>query len=254
MLNFLRSKLLASLLSCAVITASTCGYAYLNRSDDKNTTPSSSVTVTTTTAASAQPTDASNTTTTATASRSNNGSAAVTTPAATEKQTTVSTKCNAKATTKSTARATTKTTAKAATTTTKASSASADSFAEFRAQVIALVNQERTSRGLSALTENTKLTNVATLKSQDMINNSYFSHISPTYGSPFDMMKQFGITYRAAGENIAYGQRTPTEVMNGWMNSSGHRANILNTSFTQIGVGIAKAANGQIYWTQMFIG
>ena len=238
-------------MSCAVITASTFGYAYLTRSDDKNTTPSSAVTVTTTTAASAQPTDASNTTT---ASRPNNGSAAVTTPTptATAKQTTVTTKCTAKATTKPTAQATTRTTAKA--TTTKPTSAPADSFAEFRVQVIALVNQERTSRGLSALTENTKLTNTANLKSQDMINNHYFDHTSPTYGSPFDMMKQFGITYRAAGENIAYGQRTPEEVMNGWMNSSGHRANILHTSFTQIGVGIAKAANGQSYWTQMFIG
>ena len=87
-----------------------------------------------------------------------------------------------------------------------------------------------------------------------MINKGYFDHTSPTYGSPFDMMQQFGISYRSAGENIAMGQRTPQEVMNSWMNSSGHRANILNSSFTTLGVGIAKDANGTIYWTQMFIG
>ena len=79
----------------------------------------------------------------------------------------------------------------------------------------------------------------------------YFSHTSPTYGSPFQMMKAFGLSYRTAGENIAYGQRTPQEVVNAWMNSSGHRANILNSSYTQIGVGYV--ANGN-YWTQMFIG
>ncbi|MDF2592072.1 MAG: sporulation protein, partial [Clostridia bacterium] len=76
-------------------------------------------------------------------------------------------------------------------------------------------------------------------------------HTSPTYGSPFDMMKQFGITYKTAGENIAMGQRTPEEVVKAWMNSPGHRANILKSSFTHIGVGYV--ANGS-YWTQMFIG
>ncbi len=83
---------------------------------------------------------------------------------------------------------------------------------------------------------------------------NYFSHTSPTYGSPFDMMKQFGISYRSAGENIAKGQTTPQQVMQGWMNSPGHRANILNSSFTQIGVGIAKNSQGQLIWTQQFIG
>lgn len=83
---------------------------------------------------------------------------------------------------------------------------------------------------------------------------NYFDHTSPTYGSPFDMMKQFGISYRTAGENIAMGQTSPQQVMQGWMNSSGHRANILNSSFTQIGVGIAKNAKGQYIWTQQFIG
>ena len=84
-----------------------------------------------------------------------------------------------------------------------------------------------------------------------MHDKGYFSHTSPTYGSPFDMIKNFGISYRTAGENIARGQRTPLEVMDAWMNSAGHRANILNASFTQIGVGYVSDGN---YWTQMFIG
>ena len=84
-----------------------------------------------------------------------------------------------------------------------------------------------------------------------MKENHYFNHTSPVYGSPFDMMKTFGISYRTAGENIAMGQRTPEEVVNAWMNSEGHRANILNASFTQIGMGYVAEGN---YWTQMFIG
>jgi uncharacterized protein YkwD len=84
-----------------------------------------------------------------------------------------------------------------------------------------------------------------------MVDKNYFSHTSPTYGSPFDMMKTFGITYHTAGENIAYGYPTPESVVNGWMNSEGHRKNILNSSFTEIGVGYVSNGN---YWTQMFIG
>lgn len=101
------------------------------------------------------------------------------------------------------------------------------------------------------LTYNWELSRVARYKSQDMKDNRYFSHTSPVYGSPFQMMKDFGITYRSAGENIARGQRSPQAVVNAWMNSSGHRANILNASFTQIGVGYVADGN---YWTQMFIG
>ena len=128
------------------------------------------------------------------------------------------------------------------------------SFSSFQKEVVRLVNVERTKRGLSELTLNTQLSNVATLKSQDMINKNYFSHTSPTYGSPFDMMKQFNISYRTAGENIAMGQKTPAEVVNAWMNSQGHRENILNANFTEIGIGVAKSSNGTLYWTQMFIG
>lgn len=120
-------------------------------------------------------------------------------------------------------------------------------------EVIRLVNVERSKNGLAPLKANAELSKVATVKAQDMIDKNYFSHTSPTYGSPFDMMKKFGINYTAAGENIAYGQKTPDEVMNGWMNSSGHRANILNSNFTEIGVGVAQDKNGTPYWVQMFI-
>ena len=99
-----------------------------------------------------------------------------------------------------------------------------------------------------------ELSNVARTKSEDMRDNNYFSHTSPTYGSPFDMMKKFGIDYMAAGENIAMGQPTAASVMNAWMNSPGHKANILSVNFTEIGVGVAKDASGTIYWTQQFIG
>lgn len=121
----------------------------------------------------------------------------------------------------------------------------------FESEVIRLVNNIRQQNGLKALTENWELSRVARYKSQDMLDNRYFSHTSPTYGTPFQMIKAFGLSYRAAGENIAMGYSTPQAVVNGWMNSSGHRANILNASYTQIGVGYVAQGN---YWTQMFIG
>lgn len=127
-------------------------------------------------------------------------------------------------------------------------------YSTFQNKVVQLVNKERAANGLKALTVNDQLNKTATLKSEDMAKLNYFDHTSPTYGSPFDMMKKYGITYRSAGENIAEGQTTPEQVMQGWMNSPGHRANILNSSFTQIGVGIAKNAQNQYIWTQQFIG
>ncbi|MFB5675641.1 CAP domain-containing protein [Paenibacillus terreus] len=120
---------------------------------------------------------------------------------------------------------------------------------QFTAQVITLVNQERSKAGLKPLTNHTNLSNMALEKAKDMSKNNYFDHNSPTYGSPFDMMKKFGISYSYAGENIAMGQQTPQEVMKDWMNSQGHRENILNPNFTTIGVGYY---NG--YWVQEFIG
>lgn len=120
-------------------------------------------------------------------------------------------------------------------------------------EVARLVNVERARNGLPALSYNWQLARTARIKSEDMRNNNYFSHTSPTYGSPFDMMRNFGISFTAAGENIAMGQRTAAEVMTGWMNSPGHRSNILNPNFTQIGVGYAKDSYGRGYWTQQFI-
>lgn len=121
-------------------------------------------------------------------------------------------------------------------------------------EVVTLVNQERAKQGLAPLKDNSQLSNVARTKSEDMVAKNYFSHTSPTYGSPFDMMKKFGITYTSAGENIAMGQQTAASVMSSWMNSSGHKANILSKNFTEIGVGVAKDKSGSIYWTQQFIG
>ena len=121
----------------------------------------------------------------------------------------------------------------------------------YEAEVIRLVNEIRQQNGLQSLTANWELSRVARYKSQDMRDNGYFSHTSPTYGSPFQMIKDFGLSYRTAGENIAWGYPSPQVVVNGWMNSSGHRANILNASYRQIGVGYVAQGN---YWTQMFIG
>ncbi len=121
----------------------------------------------------------------------------------------------------------------------------------FEQKVVELTNQERSKYGVPALKHDVELSKVARVKSSDMKAKGYFAHNSPTHGSPFDMMKQFGITYRSAGENIAMGQRSPEEVVKAWMNSEGHRKNILNSSFTHIGVGYVAEGN---YWTQMFIG
>lgn len=121
----------------------------------------------------------------------------------------------------------------------------------YEQEVIRLTNLERAKYGLKPLTEDWELSRVARYKSQDMHDRRYFDHNSPTYGTPFQMMKAFGLSYRSAGENIAMGYRTPQSVVTGWMNSSGHRANILNSSYTKIGVGYV--ADGS-YWTQQFIG
>lgn len=120
-------------------------------------------------------------------------------------------------------------------------------------EVVRLINLERTSRGIPALAHHWELSRVARIKSQEMIDKNYFSHTSPTYGSPFKMMERFGLKFSAAAENIAYGQTTPKQVVNSWMNSAGHRANILSRSYTHTGVGAAKKSNGTLYWTQMFM-
>lgn len=133
------------------------------------------------------------------------------------------------------------------TTTTQTTSA----LSAYEQKVVDLTNQERAKNGLAALKVDLTLSKMAREKSRDMSANGYFSHTSPTYGSPFDMMKKYGISYRYAGENIAMGQRTPEEVVKAWMNSEGHRKNILSPNFNYIGVGHVPQGN---YWTQEFIG
>jgi len=133
--------------------------------------------------------------------------------------------------------------------TTPAAPAVAAPNLSYTQQVVALVNKERAAAGLKPVTGLDSLNKVAATKATDMRTNQYFSHTSPTYGSPFDMMGTFGITYRAAGENIAMGQKTPQEVMTAWMNSPGHRQNILSPDFNYIGVGFDNN-----YWVQEFIG
>ena len=120
-------------------------------------------------------------------------------------------------------------------------------------EVFNLINEQRTKNGLSPLKIDSELQNVARIKAQDMVNNNYFSHTSPTYGSPFDMMNSFKISYKTAGENIA-GNSSNSAAVTAWMNSSGHRANILNSKYNYTGIGVVNSSKyGKIY-VQMFIG
>ncbi|WP_107942787.1 MULTISPECIES: CAP domain-containing protein [Metasolibacillus] len=135
-------------------------------------------------------------------------------------------------------------------TTEKPSTSTSQTVSAFEQEVVKLTNVERVNAGLKPFEMDEKLMAAAREKSQDMQSNKYFSHTSPTLGSPFERMKALGITYKSAGENIAQGQRTPQEVVQAWMDSPGHRANILNAQFTHIGVGYVENGN---YWTQQFI-
>jgi len=116
-----------------------------------------------------------------------------------------------------------------------------------------LVNETRKNAGLSELKLDKEVLRVARIKSQDMVNNNYFSHTSPTYGTPFQMLKNFGISYKSAGENIA-GYATAKAAFEGWMNSSGHKANILNSSYNYTGIGVVSSPRYGLILTQMFIG
>ncbi len=118
-------------------------------------------------------------------------------------------------------------------------------------EVLRLVNIERANQGIRELEISDELSDLARIKSQDMADDNYFDHTSPTYGSPFDMMKKFGINYSAAAENIAKGQVGAKDVMNSWMNSEGHRENILNSNYGTLGVGYVNDGR-TTYWTQMF--
>ena len=120
---------------------------------------------------------------------------------------------------------------------------------DFASQVAALVNAERAKYGLSALTVDTKVQQAALVRAKETAQS--FSHTRPNGSSFSTALTEAGVSYRTAGENIAYGQSTPQQVMNAWMNSSGHRANILNANYTTIGVGYT-VINGTAYWAQLF--
>ena len=122
--------------------------------------------------------------------------------------------------------------------------------ASFVRQVVNLVNQERAKAGLSPVTADTSIQTAAQVRAKEI--EKSFSHTRPDGSSFSTALTQQGVTYRGSGENIAWGQKTPEQVMNGWMNSDGHRANILNKNFTKIGVGYHQNASGTNYWTQLF--
>lgn len=137
----------------------------------------------------------------------------------------------------------------------QAGALSLDDARALEADVFARVNALRAEVGAPALTLNSGLSDLAREKSRDMAENGYFNHTSPTYGSPFDMMQNAGFSYRAAGENIAMNTAgTGESAFNQWRNSTGHYNNMVSADFTQIGIGVYKAADGKYYWTQMFIG
>lgn len=125
-------------------------------------------------------------------------------------------------------------------------------YSSYINEIIRLVNQERTSRGLNKLTSsNVSLSKAADVRAREQA--SLFSHTRPSGQKWSTVLSDYSVSYKTAGENVAYGQRTPSEVMQSWMNSSGHRANILGENFSQIGVGIYYK-NGTYYWSQLFIG
>ena len=121
---------------------------------------------------------------------------------------------------------------------------------EYAAEVLRLINVERKKEGLSALTTTSALTNAANQRAVEI--KSVFSHSRPDGSSCFTALDDYNVSYRTAGENIAYGQKTPEAVVNAWMNSSGHRANIMSSKFGKVGIGCYVGSNGTLYWTQLF--
>ena len=170
-----------------------------------------------------------------------------TVPATTPKVTTATTTTTTKATT-TTTKATTTTTK--ATTTPTAATTTTPTTEDLCLQVAAIVNQERAANGVAPLTYDTELAKLAQIRAQELTVS--FSHTRPDGTMCIELMTQNGISYRAAAENIAYGQRTPEQVMNSWMNSEGHRKNILNADLKNIGVGCYEK-NGTKYWVQLFV-
>lgn len=117
-------------------------------------------------------------------------------------------------------------------------------------QVVALVNEERGKEGLAPLKFDEKMGQAALVRAKET--EQVFSHTRPDGRNFSTALTEAGVSYLSAGENIAYGQKTPEQVVEGWMNSPGHRANIMNTGFTRIGVGYYQSAAGVNYWTQLF--
>lgn len=123
----------------------------------------------------------------------------------------------------------------------------------YEQQLLDLVNSARASEGKAPLEYDPHVAKVAQLKAQDLLTSNYFDHVSPTYGGPSEMLTQFGINWTASGENIAAGQLTVDEVHEGWMNSPGHRENIMGEMFTHIGFGFVEGGGDYgTYWVQMF--
>ncbi len=134
-------------------------------------------------------------------------------------------------------------------------SISGSSLNQKEQQMVGMINEARKNAGLPALQVSSKLTDAARAKSKDMVNYSYFSHQSPTYGDLAGLLSRFGISYRAAGENLAMNSNgSVSAAHNSLMNSSGHRANILNSRFSQVGVGIHTCSDGSHYYTQIYVG
>lgn len=124
---------------------------------------------------------------------------------------------------------------------------------ELEKQLLDLINEKRTAYGLSKLSFDTATQKTARAKAEDLVANNYFSHNSPTYGTPFEMMKSFGVTYKTAGENIA-GNSSLEGAVNAWMNSQGHRENILNNAYNLTGIGVVKSDKYGYVMVQMFVG
>ena len=123
------------------------------------------------------------------------------------------------------------------------------SESQYISEVVRLVNAERAKEGLAALQMDSSLNSAAQVRAKEIVTS--FSHTRPNGSNCFTALSEAGIKYNGSGENIAYGQKTPAEVVNAWMNSAGHRANIMSSKFTKIGVGCHNS-NGTYYWSQFF--
>ena len=125
-----------------------------------------------------------------------------------------------------------------------------EAVSSYAQQILNLVNEERAKAGLSPVSLDLNITAAANIRAKEIVTN--FSHTRPNGTSFSTVLKEQGISYRGSGKNIAWGQKSPEQVMNGWMNSDGHRANILNADFQNLGVGHYQDENGVNYWVQLF--